>query len=81
MARRWFTGRGLWDHHYRKAPPGTMEFSGSLNRWSGHGNKEFRTNLSKAFAAKSKIRLIIVIKTDEIARVEAGEAPLVNEGF
>ena len=49
-----------------------MEFSGSLDRWSGHGNKEFRENLSKAFVAKSKIRLVIV-RTDEIARVEAGK--------
>jgi len=62
----------LWDHHYRKGPTGTMEFSGLLDRWSGHGNKEFRENLTKAFAAKSNIRLIIVT-TKETARVEAGE--------
>jgi hypothetical protein len=62
----------LWNHHHRKSPPGRMEFSGSLDRWSGHGNKEFRENLSRASEAKSKIRLVIV-RTDEIARVEAGE--------
>lgn len=49
-----------------------MEFSGSLDRWSGHGNKEFRENLSTAFKAKSKVRLVIV-STDEAVRVEAGE--------
>lgn len=62
----------LWDHHYRKGAPGTMEFAGSANRWSGHGNREFRENVAKAFAAHSQIRLVIV-KTDEIARVAAGE--------
>lgn len=62
----------LWDHHCRKGFAGTMEFSGSLERWSGHGNKEFRENLSKAFVAESNIRLVIVT-TKETARVEAGE--------
>jgi hypothetical protein len=62
----------LWDHHFRKSPPGTMEFAGSLDRWSGHGNREFRENVAKAYAAKSRVRLVIV-RTDEIERVEAGE--------
>ena len=62
----------LWDHHFQKSTPGTMEFEGALDRWSGHGNREFRDNIAKAFAARSQVRLIIV-KTDEIARVEAGE--------
>ncbi len=62
----------LWNHHWRKSPPGTMEFSGSFDRWSGHGNAEFRENVARAFAAKSKVKLVIV-KTDQIARVEAGD--------
>jgi len=63
----------LWDHHFRKgAPPGMMDFADSLDRWSGHGNKEFRENVAKAYAARSSVRLVVV-KTDEIARVEAGE--------
>lgn len=62
----------LWDHHYRKGPPGTMEFTGSLNRWTGHGNAEFRQNIAKAYAAQALVRLVIV-KTDEITRVEAGD--------
>lgn len=49
-----------------------MEFAGSTNRWAGHGNNEFRKNVAKAFAAGSKVRLVVV-KTDEIMRVEAGE--------
>lgn len=62
----------LWDHHYRKGPLGTMEFAGSLDRWSGHGNREFRENVAKAFTTKSRVRLVIV-RTDDIERVEAGE--------
>jgi hypothetical protein len=63
----------LWDHHFRKgAPPGMMDFADSFARWSGHGNTEFRENVRKAYAAGTRIRLIIV-KTDQIARVEAGE--------
>ncbi|MEJ7929886.1 MULTISPECIES: hypothetical protein [Ramlibacter] len=63
----------LWDHHFRKgAPPGMMDFADSFARWSGHGNKEFRENLSKAYAAESRIRLVVA-KTDQIAHVEAGE--------
>jgi hypothetical protein len=62
----------LWDHHYQKGGPETMEFTGSTKRWSGPGNKEFRENVAKAVATGAKVRLVIV-KTDEIARVEEGE--------
>jgi len=62
----------VWDHHRRKGKPGTLEFEGSANRWGGHGNREFRENVNKAYAAASTIRLIIV-HTDETARIEAGE--------
>lgn len=62
----------LWDHHYRKGPAGTMEFSGSLDRWSGPGNSEFRKNVAQAYQEGKNVRLVIV-KTAEIARVEAGE--------
>ncbi len=49
-----------------------MEFADSLNRWSGHGNDEFRRNLAQAFLTKAKVRLVIV-KTTEANRVQAGE--------
>ena len=62
----------LWEHHRRKGPPGTLEFSGSANRWQGHGNREFRENVAKAFEANADVRLVIV-RTEEVERVEAGE--------
>jgi hypothetical protein len=72
----------LWAHHYRPSPPGSMEFTGSLGRWSGPGNSEARRNIAKAFSAKSKVRLVIA-KTEEVERVEAGEdaSPLKKEFF
>jgi hypothetical protein len=62
----------LWDHHCRRGAPGTMEFTGSLDRWSGPGNREFRDNIARARTAGNAVRLVIVM-TDEVARVEAGE--------
>jgi hypothetical protein len=62
----------LWDHHYRKGPPGCVEFAGDVNRWSGPGNAEFRRNVARAYTEQSPVRLVIV-RTDEPARVEAGE--------
>lgn len=62
----------LWDHHCRRGAPGTMYFSGRLDRWSGPGNSEFRRNIAQAYEEKSRVRLVIV-KPDETARVEAGE--------
>ena len=62
----------LWEHHRRKGEPGSLEFADCADRWSGPGNKEFRDNLDKAYREQSRVRLIIV-HTDEVARVEAGE--------
>ena len=62
----------LWEHHCRKGLPGTLEFSGSANRWQGNGNREFRENVAKAFESKADVRLVIV-HTKEVERVEAGE--------
>jgi hypothetical protein len=62
----------LWEHHCRASLPGTLEFSGSANRWQGHGNREFRENVEVAFESKADIRLVVV-QTKEVERVEAGE--------
>lgn len=62
----------LSQHHRRRSSPGTLEFQGSASRWKGPGNTEFRENVARAFETGANVRLVIV-KTDEIARVEAGE--------
>lgn len=62
----------LWDHHYRKGPPRTMEFADSVNRWSGHGNREFRENIARAYAEGKDVSLVVA-KTEQVARVQAGE--------
>ena len=65
---------GLWDHHFRRGyAPGMMDFADSFDRWSGHGNTEFRENVTQsAFAAGSRIRLVIA-KTNQIAHVRRGK--------
>jgi len=62
----------LWDHHCRRGPPGTIEFSGNLARWSGPGNTEFRANVRKAHSERSRVRLVVV-KTNDTSWIDAGE--------
>ena len=62
----------IWEHHYRKGPPETMEFADSLARWSGHGNREFRANLARAHSEGGRLRLVIV-RASNTAAVDAGE--------
>jgi hypothetical protein len=62
----------LWEHHRRAGAPGGLEFAGNANRWRGPGNAEFRKNVLKAFEEGAIVRLVIA-KTLEIERVEAGE--------
>lgn len=64
----------LWGHHYRKGPGKTFEYADSIERWSGPGNQELKENLAKAFAERSPVRLVVA-RTLETARVEAGEDP------
>lgn len=63
----------MWEHHRRKgSPAGTLVFEGSVNRWKGSGNTEFRENIDKAFKTGAVVRLVIV-RTEEVAHIEAGE--------
>jgi hypothetical protein len=63
----------MWEHHRRRGtPPGTLVFEGSVNRWRGPGNVEFRENIDKAFSAGATVRLVIA-RTHDIAHVESGE--------
>lgn len=50
----------LWAHHYRKGPPGIVEYVDFLGRWKGPGNAEFRRNIAEAFSKRSKVRLVVV---------------------
>ena len=63
----------MWEHHRRKgAPPGTLVFEGSVSRWRGPGNTEFRENVENAFRTGAAVRLVVA-RTDEVAHVDAGE--------
>jgi hypothetical protein len=49
----------LWEHHRRKGNPGTLEFSDTVNRWSGPGNNEFRAALKDALESGRSLRLVM----------------------
>jgi hypothetical protein len=72
----------MWQHHRRKGTPaGTLVFEGSVNRWHGPGNDEFRENLDKALETGAVVRLVIS-RTDDVAHVESGaDASKVKKDF
>jgi hypothetical protein len=61
-----------WAHHYRKGPENSAEYWGQTSRWDGPGKNEFKSNLERARAQGSRVRLVVV-STKEVARVEDGE--------
>jgi hypothetical protein len=61
----------MWKHHRRDGPNGSYEYADSLARWQGHGNKELRRNLTRAYLEKTPVRLISA-ETLETAHVESG---------
>lgn len=75
----------MWEHHATVPPPvGVLEFTGSVNRWQGPGNTEFRENIAKAYEAQSRVRLIVVnaINRADLAVVESGvDASTVKKDF
>ncbi|NVK41586.1 MAG: hypothetical protein HWE39_10130 [Oceanospirillaceae bacterium] len=62
----------LWAHHRDPAIKDAMVFSDSFDRWSGPGNNEFMTNVTRAHQESLPVRLIIV-STEETQRVQSGE--------
>lgn len=63
----------LWAHHQVKdAPSGTLTFGDRFDRWAGHGNKEFRANVARAFELGAPVRLVLA-RTLQPERVQAGE--------
>lgn len=71
----------LWEHHYRRGPDGTAEYASSLSRWRGPGNAEFRTNIARAFAEKSKVRLVVASTLDTAHIESGGDASKVKKDF
>jgi hypothetical protein len=54
----------LWEHHRTKGDPGTLEFSDTVNRWSGPGNNEFRAALKEALESGRPLRLVMAHAED-----------------
>jgi hypothetical protein len=60
------------EHHRRSGTAGSLEFASNASRWRRPANNKFRENVRKACEPSADVRLVIV-KTDEVDRVEAGE--------
>lgn len=75
----------LWEHHATvRRPEGVLEFTGSVNRWQGPGNTEFRENIAKAYEVQPPVRLIVVntISSGDREVVESGaDASTVKKDF
>lgn len=72
----------LWKHHFLKPKNNTISYQDRVSRWSGHGNKEFRERIEKAYNQKQVIRVVIV-RTNDVAVVENGgdASNLINEFY
>jgi len=61
----------LWKHRFLKPQGNSIVYKDFVDRWAGHGNKEFRERLDKAFANKQVVRAVIA-RTNNIDLVENG---------
>jgi hypothetical protein len=70
----------LWKHRFLKPEVSSIRYQDYVDRWSGHGNKEFRERIDKAFTGKQVVR-VVVARTNNVDAVENGTdaSNLVNE--
>jgi len=70
----------LWKHRFSKPQGNSIKYQDFVNRWSGHGNKEFRKRIEKAFNQGQVVRAVIA-RTSDVTAVEHGSdaSRLVNE--
>ncbi len=61
----------LWRHHIDRSQTDALVFKDSFDRWSGHGNNEFREKVTNAYKTNQDVRLIIA-DTEDTASVEKG---------
>lgn len=63
----------LWGHHRLKDKPSdVLAFGDRFDRWSGAGNSQFRTNVTRAFEIGADVRLVVA-RTLDSDRVQRGE--------
>jgi hypothetical protein len=62
----------FWSHHFKKNSDGELVCVGRASRWNGPGRNEFCDRMTKAYATKQAIRVVIAA-TPYPERVEAGE--------
>lgn len=62
----------LWKHKFDRDGENRNKYIDRVSRWSGHGNKEFRSRIDKAFSSKQVVRAVIS-RTDNEKAVDRGE--------
>jgi hypothetical protein len=71
----------LWEHRFENMSGHTIRYVDDLSRWEGHGNRELRMRLSKAYASRQIIRPVIA-KAESTKAVESGsDASKVKKSF
>ena len=71
----------LWKHKFEKAIGKSIKYVDTVSRWSGHGNKEFRERIDKAYLEKQAVRVIIARTNDEEAVNDGKDASKLSNTF
>ncbi|MCE0761276.1 hypothetical protein LWH94_19130 [Marinobacter sp. G11] len=71
----------LWKHFFEPPEDGKIRYVDSVTRWSGHGNKEFKERLAKAYDNQQVVRAVIARTSDENAVRRGEDASKLKNSF
>jgi len=71
----------LWKHFFKPPQDGKIRYVDSISRWSGHGNKEFKERLAKAYRNQQVVRTVISRTSDEDAVRRGEDASTLKNSF
>jgi len=72
-----------WAHYFKNGGPGIVRYVDSLSRWGGNelGNKLLETHLSKAFAEKLPVRMVVATAENPEAVERENDASKIKKTF
>ncbi|BAP15625.1 hypothetical protein Y017_07425 [Alcanivorax sp. 97CO-5] len=71
----------LWNQFFTPPTNGKISYIDKVNRWSGHGNAEFRERIQKAYATNQPVRVVIARTNDENAIRRGDDASKLKNQF
>ena len=71
----------LWTQYFDKSIDNTIRYSDRVTRWHGHGNKEFRDRIKKAYSTGQTIRAVLARTNDEMAVADGKDASKLKNTF